>query len=234
MLRSRLGKAVLVLLLLVVAAGAAGWWFFLRGDAPAKAALRTRPGNGQPAGAGTSQSADGSWKVRVDNPDQVFAGYRIQEIFGGETVKKTAAGRTSAVTGSFVVKGRQVTAGTVTVDVTKLESDRTARDEIIRNRGLESSKFPTATFQLSGPVTLSAAPARGRLVKATLAGTLKLHGVSRPLRVPVEARWNGDTIDVQGSAPVQLRDYGIEVLNLPIVKIDDRGTFEFQLTFVRS
>ena len=41
-------------------------------------------------------------------------------------------------------------------------------------------------------------------------GRLQLHGVTRPITFTLDARWNGPTIDVVGSAPITLRDYRIE------------------------
>ena len=35
--------------------------------------------------------------------DEVFAGYRVTEQFAGETIEKTAVGRSRAVTGTVVV-----------------------------------------------------------------------------------------------------------------------------------
>ena len=45
-------------------------------------------------------------------------------------------------------------------------------------------------------------------VALTLDGQLTLHGVTRPFTIPVKARWNGGTIDVIGTAPIVLGDYG--------------------------
>ena len=65
-------------------------------------------------------------------------------------------------------------------------------------------------------------------------GTLTLHGVTKPVTVPVEARWDGDTIEVAGNAPVVLADYKIEPPDTGVVKVDDHGSFELALTFRRA
>ena len=60
-----------------------------------------------------------------------------------------------------------------------------------------------------------------------------LHGVTRSVHVALEARWNGSTIAVAGSAPVVLGDYAMAPIKIPgFVETDDRGTLELQLLFV--
>ena len=96
--------ALIAVVLVIVLGGAGFYWFVLRDDAPPKATLQT---NSTVAGAPSDQaSADGTWKVAP--ADNVFVGYRVQEVFAGETIKKTAAGRTPAVTGTLTISGSTV------------------------------------------------------------------------------------------------------------------------------
>ena len=62
-------------------------------------------------------------------------------------------------------------------------------------------------------------------------GTLLLHGVTHPINITLDARWNGPTIDAVGSGPIVLADYGIDAPDTPIAKVDDHGTLEFDLEF---
>ena len=50
-------------------------------------------------------------------------------------------------------------AANVSVDVTKLTSDQSRRDQRIHSQGLESDRYPTATFKLTSPIALPAAAA---------------------------------------------------------------------------
>ena len=54
----------------------------------------------------------------------MFVGYRVQELFGGETLKATAVGRTPAVEGTMTVSGTWVTPVEITADMTQLKSDK--------------------------------------------------------------------------------------------------------------
>lgn len=220
---------VLAALVLVLAAGGALWWFFLRDDAPEEAKLEQAD---CAVVDGGPETPDGTWEVQAGPVDEGFVGYRIEELFGGETIKKTAVGRTADVSGTMTVDGSAISDVTIDADLSTLASGRTARDSKMRTDGLETDEFPDAAFTSTEPATIPAAPATGRAVKATVTGDLELHGETRSVRVPVEACWTGTTIRVSGSAPVVLADYGIEQVETPIVEIDDHGSFEFELTFV--
>jgi polyisoprenoid-binding protein YceI len=228
--RKVLKFAIPAVLVIVALAAAAFWWFVLRDDAPPKAALVDRTGS---TTAGGPATPDGTWTVQ--RGDRVFAGYRVLELFGGETIKKTAAGRSPAVTGTMTIARTKITAAKVTVDLTQLKSDRSQRDNRIKAQGLETDTFTTATFTLTQPVTLPAAPVRGVAVTVKVVGQLDLHGVKKTVTFDLQARWNGDTIDVAGSTPIVMKDYNIDPPNVGgFVSVDDHGTVELQLTFVKS
>lgn len=213
--------------LLIVVLGAVAFvaWYVFTDNAPAKPEL----GASRPTATGGPATPKGQWHV-VAGPS-VFVGYRIEELFGDAVLKRDAVGRTTAVNGKLTIANDRVTKAVVTADISKLDSGREARDSYTRDNAIESSKFPTARFTLSSPVTLPAHIAKGQRVHAVAAGTLLLHGVTRPVKVTLDARWNGPTIDAVGTAPIVLRDYGIDAPDTPIAKVDDHGSLEFDLKF---
>jgi polyisoprenoid-binding protein YceI len=222
-----------ILFAAIVVAGAAFWWFVLRGSAPPPASLVERTTVAGSAASSDSSSPDGTWRIQAG--PNVFAGYRIQEQFGGDTFKKTAVGRSPAVAGTLSVDGSNVSAANIDVDVTKLKSDQVQRDNQVKSQGLQTDTFPTATFVLTKPVTLPSPPALGTPVSLQAMGNLTMHGVTRPATFNLMARWNGDTIDVAGSTPIVLADYGMKPPAVGnFVNVDDHGTVELQLTFVRG
>ncbi len=154
-------KIALAAVVVVILLGGAGfYWFFLRDDAPERASLQT---SSQAAETSDKTSADGTWNVETGT--DVFVGYRVQELFGGETIKVTAVGRTPAVEGTMTVSGTQVTAVDITADMTQLKSDKAPRDGQIKTRGIETNDFPTATFKLTEPITLPGNPEKGKKVE---------------------------------------------------------------------
>ena len=221
--------ALIAVVAVIVLGGAGFYWFFLRDDAPKRASLQTTSQTAAP-GAADPSTPDGTWKVQTG--DGVFVGYRVQEEFAGATVKVTAVGRTPAVDGTITVSGSQITAADLTADVTKLTSDKSQRDQQIKSRGLETTSFPTAEFKLTQPIDLPSAPKQGQEVDVTAVGELTLHGQTKSVEIPLQAKWNGGTITLAGGAKVVFGDYGMSAPTNAIVSVDDNGEFELQLTFV--
>lgn len=231
---SKMAKIVVAAAAVVIVLGGALWYFVLRDTAPETASLAaidvptTVAGPGGTADAATPTSADGTWVV-VQGED-VFVGYRIEELFGGQTIKKTAAGRTPAVTGTVEIDGSTISSATITADVTKLKSDEARRDGAIGSRGLQTETFPEATFTLTEPITLSGEPKQGEETTVSATGDLTLHGVTKPVTLDLTAKWTGSAITVAGSAPIVLADFGMDVIEIPgFVTTDDHGTLELQL-----
>lgn len=248
-------RLLLIAVPVLVAVGVGGWWFFLRDDAPSEASLPDRPSEVSttaPAASSTSAassttgsssatsstaasaaSADGTWTVQPG--ESTFVGYRVEEQFAGDTIKKTAVGRTVGVTGTVTVAGQQVTAASFEADLTKLKSDSSRRDGALQGRGLVVSQFPVASFTLTSPIDLGGAPTVGSQVTVKATGDLTLKGTTKSVTLDLQARWNGDTIDLAGSTGITMGDFAIEPPTLPgIVTVDDNGTLELQLVLVRS
>jgi len=129
-----------------------------------------------------------------------------------------------------IVSG-QVTTVAVTADLGNLTSGRAARDDYIRSHAIESAKFPNARFDLTSPIALPPGTRPGTKLHENAAGRLTLHGVTRDVTVALDARWNGSTIDVVGTAPILLADYGIQPPQTSVTSVGDHGSFELQLRF---
>jgi polyisoprenoid-binding protein YceI len=248
-------KALVAAVIVFGAAGAAfsGWYLFLR-PAPAAVSLGTvAPTATQAAGASAGTSAagvsastgssaaigglDGTWTVSAGTgsyPDfSSFVGYRVHETLGTIGANE-AVGRTPKVTGSLTLLGSTVTAVDITADMTALQSDENQRDGRLRQQAIQTSTFPTATFKLTSPLTLDAAPVEGQKVTATATGDLTLHGQTKSVQIPIEALLSGGTVTVIGSLPITFADYGIEKPTSQLVlSIEDHGVMELKLTFAK-
>jgi polyisoprenoid-binding protein YceI len=246
-------RSPLVYLIVVVAIGAviAGgfgiWYLFLRPAGPAAVADATLPpvpgvSLGADATSKPLTSLDGTWNVDtsigtftdVKDTSGNFVGYRIKEELAGIGAN-TAVGRTPKVTGSLTIAGTKVTAVSITADLTALESDDNNRDGRLRDQGIETGQFPTATFKLTSPIDLGTIPADGKEITATASGQLTLHGVTKDVQIALKAKLSGSTIVVTGSLPIVLADYSIEKPNsFKVLSIEDNGTMELQLFFTHT
>jgi polyisoprenoid-binding protein YceI len=244
----------LVIAVALVAAAVAGlWYLFLRPAGPAPVSLAslppvtaadpgaaTDPGTSDgAAGGGSPGTISGTWTVdpsigSLDDGTGTFVGYRVQEQLARIDATE-AVGRTASVTGSITVDGTTITAATFTADLTALHSDESNRDRQLSNQALQTSQFPTATFDLTDPIDLGSAPGEGEIIEVTATGDLTLHGVTRSVRVPLQARLQGGVITVAGSLPITFADWSIDLPQAMVVlSVEDHGTMELQLQLTKS
>jgi polyisoprenoid-binding protein YceI len=155
-------------------------------------------------------------------------GYRVKEQYLGVGVR-TAVGRTSAVSGTVTVNGNRIAAADLTADMRNVRSDQARRDQTLGYRGIETDRFPTARFTLTGPVAISARPRR-------TSGTLVLHGRRAPIDVTVRGqRLAGGRLELVGSAPIRFARFAIEPPSVAgIVSVRDRGVLEVRLVLQRG
>jgi polyisoprenoid-binding protein YceI len=228
-------KIALAAVVVVILGGAFGFWYFvLRDTAAPEASLAAveQDGSTNQTSATPLTNPDGTWTVVTG--DNVFAGYRIQELFGGDTIKKTATGRTPAVSGTVTVQGNQITNVEITADMQQLKSDESRRDNTQKTDGLETDTIPTATFKLTEPITLPSVPAEGSSADVEAVGELTLHGVTKTVTIPLQTSLKDGRINVAGGADIVLADYSISPPRSGFVNVDDAGVFEVQLAFAKS
>jgi polyisoprenoid-binding protein YceI len=221
---------VAIAVVVLAVGGFAAWWIF-GDDAPPEPELSARRNDAAAAGDGPS-TPDGTWRVVAG--EEVFVGYRIKELFGGATIKKDAVGRTPDTTGTVTIADGSVAAATISADLTTLDSNRAARDSYLRENALETNEFPEATFELTRPIRLPGSVEQGADIQVDATGNLTMHGATKPVTVTLDARWDGTTIEVAGTAPLVLADFGIEPPDTPVAAVDDNGSLELHLVLERG
>jgi polyisoprenoid-binding protein YceI len=256
------GKPVIAIIALVavgLVAAAGFWYLFLRPSGPAPVSLGTPAPVATAAGGGTSEpdpsdgpgatttgggsssgeGLDGSWTVdpsvgSFSDFSGSFVGYRVKETLANIGAVE-AVGRTPDVTGSITLGGTSITAAEFTADLTTLESDSDRRDGQLDRQALETGQFPTATFVLTEPIDLGSVPADGTTVQVSATGDLTLHGVTKPVQIPLQARLAGDVITVIGELPIVFADYGIaKPQAIVVLSVEDNGVMEIQLQLTRG
>ena len=227
--RRGLRVAVAVAVVAVVLAGG-GWLALMVRGADAPPAARLRPGPA-PAPGVAAGSPDGAWVV-AGSADG-FVGYRVRERIANVAAPNDAVARSPGVTGEVTIAGGTLTGARITVDMTRLDSGEQSRDEQMRDRGLATDTFKSASFRLTRPVPLGTL-AVGRVLDLELPGELTLRDVTRPVVFPLQARWDGASVQVAGSLRIRRSDFQLEVPELVGFKIEDAGVVELELTLVRK
>lgn len=243
-----IGLAVVLLL----AVGGAVFWF-LRDDAPdevdldtaIKSVTTTTAKSGDTtttagSGAATTDGIDGTWKIDTttgefdfESATGTFAGFRIKEELAnvGST---TAVGRTNAVTGSMTIADNAVTAADFTVDLTTITTNNSMRNRRVQD-ALETNLFHDATFTLSAPIELPPNASDGEEINTTAKGDLMIHGVTKSVEFPLQAKLVNGTVVAVGSIDVKFSDFGVEVPSSQMVlSVEDHGTLELQFLLTKS
>lgn len=174
----------------------------------------------------TSQDAFGSNEAATPAPAQgsvqrfvIVAAesgviYRVNETLFREGNKiNTAVGRTNAIRGEILVdrtNPRNSRVGTITIDISTFKTDRTRRDEAIKDRWLESARFPTAEFRPASIEGLPPAYTEGQELRLKVNGQLKVRDVVRPTVFDVTMILRGTTLTGTATTEVKMTDFGFD------------------------
>jgi polyisoprenoid-binding protein YceI len=228
--RRKLLWVLLPLVALVLIGGGAFYWM-LSGTSAPPLALQARTSAASPA---ASAGLSGQWTVVAGPVDQATtAGYRVVEKVAGGLASDTATGRTADVKGSVTVAGTKVTAANFTVNMTTLKSDKSLRDTVLKTVGIQTSKYPTASFTLTSPVAL-AVTTPGKIYTVNARGTLLLHGVSKAVSVPLQYEQTETGFVVLADVPISMGDYSITAPSIAgVVSVQHKGSFEVRVNLAK-
>jgi polyisoprenoid-binding protein YceI len=223
----KIGLLAIVAAAVLVVGGTFVYINFIRDDPPPKFTLESDTTATVPTGDAT---IIGAWTATSEGSQ---VGYRVNEVLFGQ--RATAVGRTSDVTGTLTIEGTTVTAAEVVADMTTVTSDEDRRDNQFQGRIMETSRYPTATFELTEPITFESVPAAGQTVTKTVSGALTLRGTTRDVTVELTAKWDGgDEIQVTGEVPITFDDYGIPNPSFGGITTEDHGSLELLVTFAKD
>ncbi|MFM9138313.1 MAG: YceI family protein [Actinomycetota bacterium] len=226
-------KRVVVVVAAVVLAVVGVPWVYInvvKDDAPDVLSLDTTPTTIDAASTtvvADDPGVDGQWNVLADS----VVGYRVKEILFGQSTE--GVGRTSAVTGSLTIESDTVAQARFDVDMATLTSDSDRRDRQVRGRILETSSYPTASFVLGAPISLTPEALAGNEFAVDAVGTLTLRGVTKDVAVALVARFVDGVIEVNGSLQIVFAEWSIPDPSISAISVEDRGVLEFLLRFGR-
>ena len=159
--------------------------------------------------------------------------YRVAETFINEGNRlNVAVGVTNAIRGEFVINRsdpRQSRIGVITVDISRFQSDSTRRDNAIRGRWLESSRFPMAEFtptEIDGlPVTFE----DGKELRLEITGRLKVRDVTRLTKFQTALTLSGTTLTGFATTKILMTDFGFQPPSiLGILRAENEVNVEFR------
>ena len=194
----------------------------------ASAAQPTQAATSSAAPAATvpaaSDPASRSSKVYEIDPAQSEVHYEVGETFLQGNRFNLAIGRTKGVAGEIAIDTQTPAnsqIGEIVIDVSQFTSDEDRRDNFIRRTGLESSKYPQATFKTTSIEGLPAKVNEGEEVTFTITGDLTVKETTRPVTWQVKLKLTKDNVSGEATTQLKMSDFGVGPLKLPILSTED-------------
>ncbi len=176
--------------------------------------------------AAAVQAAPRSYAIASDGKN--LAEFRIDDAI------ETIVGTTTKVTGSIVADPDNVGASSVDVrvELASLDSGIALRNRHMRERFLETGKYPYATFKsvsVSGPASI----APNKPTELSVTGDYSMHGITKRITVPVRVvlipeseitksqRGPGDWIHATATFSIRIADYEVHVPDTFLVNTSD-------------
>lgn len=152
--------------------------------------------------------------------------YEVGEVFIDQDNRfNVAVGVTGQVEGEVLVdrqNPQNSSLGTITVNISQFTSDSARRDNFIRDRFLESSRYPTATFVPAEIQGLPTAYDEGEAIRLTVSGDLTVREETRPVTFDVTVDLNGEELTGEAFTTIRMSDFGFGPIDLAgILKTED-------------
>ncbi|HWA16988.1 MAG TPA: YceI family protein [Gemmatimonadales bacterium] len=126
--------------------------------------------------------------------------------FDGKATAGDFSGTTGTVNGELAGGATlDLVTGFVEAPVKTLVTGNGRRDRDL-NKSMESDTYPTIRFELAGVDSIRV---EGDSTRASLRGTMKIHGVDREVALPSVLHFTAGGVRVRSTFPLNLKDYRI-------------------------
>jgi polyisoprenoid-binding protein YceI len=148
-----------------------------------------------------------------------------QIVFTSKAPMESFSGKTRRVSGNIELDPLQLGDSIVVrveIETASLDTGIELRNRHMRDNHLHCDRFPEAVFRGGRLTGLSATRlADGETVTGTIAGSLELHGVTKPLQAPIELTLRGGSLHVTTRFKVKLPDFDIPRPQFLVMKLDE-------------
>lgn len=161
-------------------------------------------------------------------PGESTLTYTVREKLSSLPTESDAVGRTTALQGDIRLDGQSQ----ITVDLSTLKSDQDRRDNFVRRTIFQN--HPIAQFVTTDIGALPREYTPGTTITRQVSGMMTIRGVQKPLTLQVEARLEGDTLQILGKTDFTWDYFEIPPPNTPIVTVKDNVHIEVLIIARRS
>jgi polyisoprenoid-binding protein YceI len=177
--------------------------------------------------ASVASAAPRTYTIPADGKN--VASFRIDDAI------ERIAGTTTKVSGTIVADPDNAAGSSteVRVELASLDTGIPMRNQHIRERFLETAKYPQATFKSVSVNAAAAAIAPNKPVDVEVTGDFTMHGITKRITVPVRivlipesdltksTRGPGDWVHATATFSVKLADYDVHVPDTFLVNTVD-------------
>jgi polyisoprenoid-binding protein YceI len=122
----------------------------------------------------------------------------------------------------------------IKLDPTSFDTDNDKRDKDMREKCLEVGKYPYIEFSSTAIQADQKELSEGQPVKATIQGTLKMHGLEKQISVPTTIQLTADTLTAEGDMAVVLDEWKILRPKVLFVQLQNDVKIHFKIGAKKS
>ncbi|MBI4279328.1 MAG: YceI family protein [Armatimonadetes bacterium] len=172
-------------------------------------------------------------------PSESRVTYHVGEYFINQNNRyNVAVGVTQIIRGELFIdraRPRNSRVGTITVDISQFRSDSERRDNYIRNRNLESARYPIAEFTPTEIRGLPESHVEGREIAVQITGNLRVRDVTRPTTFATILRLEGNTVTGMATTTIKMMDFGFDPPAIfGLLRTENEARLEFRFTARRA
>ena len=173
------------------------------------AALTEAPSEPQPQ---EPAPASGPLELNIV-PGESSVSYEVGETFFNQNNRfNLAVGTTTQLSGKINIdpaNPQNSSMSTIEVDIFQFQSDSGRRDNTIRDRFLESSRYPVATFVPTQIEGLPTSYSEGETLNFKVNGDLTVHEVTKPVAFDVQATLANNELQGTATTTILMSDFGV-------------------------
>ncbi|MFN8446535.1 MAG: YceI family protein [Caldilineaceae bacterium] len=201
--------------------------------APAAADSKSAPDSQPLSGQHTYVIVPAESKATYRTSEEFFAGALAK--YGIKAGMGDVVGTTQEIEGQLQLNLDDLSAAlgenSFTVKMNTLATDRSIRDNWIRDNGPNFNKYPLATFKANSISDAPTSYTPGSEVSFKLSGDLTIREVTKPATFDVKAKIDGNTLTGTASTNIKMSDFGIDPPSFAnTLTVNDEVGIEVQIT----
>lgn len=192
------------------------------------------PGSESPEPTSTEQTtSSGTTLYRIVVGESKLQ-YEVGEVFLNQNNRfNVAVGVTTQINGDIIVDLADPTKsslGPLTADISQFTSDNNRRDNALRDRFIESNRYPTVTFVVNEITGLPDSYQPGQQVQLLIVGDLTIRETTRPVTFDAIVSIQADTLTGEATTTILMSDFGFGPIDIAgILKTEDEAKVTLNL-----